>query len=396
MYYFILILIIISLIILLYIKIKYRFWIYQPVFHIYDISYMLNPPGIINDKLPLKNKYTNFTNITTSTFEEISQIKVNKFVNFIKHNYLQNGNNRFCPSNKTINSQFASHNSSSYFSFYTENIKLNFKNSNNIIKDAKILGVITSRPLNVIINSQQSVKFDLYYADYLCVDLKHRKKGIAPNLIQTHEYNQRHLNKNIKVSLFKREDKLTGIMPLCVYKTYGFHLFKWNKPHPLHSKYSMINIKKENLYKVIDFIKINISLFDIIIKPDCSNILQQIQNESMLIGVIILQDEIKCVYFFKRTHTCIEENMEILTCSASIKTPNFPNEYFIQGFKIMFWDYAEKYNYGCCVIENISQNNLLIQNICIKTKPFITSPTAYYFYNYACHPFNPEKVLIIE
>ena len=116
----------------------------------------------------------------------------------------------------------------------------------------------------------------------------------------------------------------------------------------------------------------------------------------MLIGVIILQDEIKCVYFFKRTHTCIEENMEILTCSASIKTPNFPNEYFIQGFKIMFWDYAEKYNYGCCVIENISQNNLLIQNICIKTKPFITSPTAYYFYNYACHPFNPEKVLIIE
>ena len=122
---------------------------------------MLNPPGIINDKLPLKNKYTNFTNITTSTFEEISQIKVNKFVNFIKHNYLQNGNNLFCPSNKTINSQFASHNSSSYFSFYTENIKLNFKNSNNIIEDAKILGVITSRPLNVIINSQQSIPIPL-------------------------------------------------------------------------------------------------------------------------------------------------------------------------------------------------------------------------------------------
>lgn len=357
---------------------------------------MLFPPGIINDKLPLKNKYTNFKNITTLQFEEISQIKMNKFVNFIRNNYLQNGDNTFRPSTKTIISQFASHNSSSYFSFYTENIKLNFKNSNDIIEDAKILGVLTSRPLNVIINSSQTVKFELYYADYLCVDVKHRKKGIAPQLIQTHEYNQRNLNKNIKVSLFKREDHLTGIMPLCVYKTYGFHIFKWNKPLPLHSKYSMININKENLYKVIDFIKINISLFDIIIKPDCSNILQQLQNESMLICTIILKDEIQCIYFFKRTHTCIEKNMEILTCSASIKLPEFPNEFFIQGFKIMFWDYAEKYYYGCCVIENISQNNLLIENICIKTKPFITSPTAYYFYNYACRPFNPEKVLIIE
>lgn len=395
MYYFILIFIIISLIIL-YIKIKYRFWIYQPVIHIYDVYYMLFPPGIINNKLPLQNKYINFKNIKTIHFQEISKIKMNKFVNFIRNNYLQNGNNTFLPEKETIISQFAGHNCSSYFSFYTENIKLNFKNSNNIIDDTKIVGVITSRPLNVIINSNHSIKFDLYYADYLCVDLKHRKKGVAPQLIQTHEYNQRNLNKNIKVSLFKREDYLTGIIPLCVYKTYGFNIFKWNKPHPLHSKYSIININNENLYKVIDFIKINISLFDIIIKPACSNILQQIQNESMLIGVIIIQDEIKSIYFFKRTHTCIGKNMEILTCSASIKASDFPSDIFIQGFKIMFWDYAEKYNYGCCVIENISQNNLLIENICIKTKPFITSPTAYYFYNYGCHPFNPEKVLIIE
>lgn len=386
----------ICIIILLYIKIKYRFWIYQPVFHKYDMYYMLFPPGIINNKLPLKNKYTNFTNIKTLPFEEISQIKINQFVNFIKNNYLQNGYNTFSPTNKKINSQFASHNFSSYISFYTENIKLNFKNSNNIIDDVKILGVITSRPLNVIINSPQLLKFNLYYFDYLCVNLKHRKKGLTSQIIQTHEYNQRHFNKKIKVGLFKRERQLTGIMPLCVYKTYGFHIFKWNKPYPLHSKYSVINIKNENLYKVIDFIKINISLFDIIIKPDCSNILNQIQNESMLIGVIIIQDEIKCVYFFKKTHSYIKDNLEILTCSASIKMPDFPNELFIQGFKITFWDYAEKYNYGCCVIENISQNNLLIQNISIKTKPFIITPTAYYFYNYGCHQFRPEKVLIIE
>lgn len=394
MYY--LFLIIIVILVCIKIKIKYMFWAYQPVFHIYDIYYILFPIGIINKNLPLKNRYTNFKNIKTLMFEEITQIKMNKFVNFIKINYLQNGSNTFCPNTQTINSQFMSHNNSSYFSFYTENIKLNFKNSNDIIEDAKILGVITSRPLNLIINSQPSVTFDLYYADYLCVDIKHRKKGIAPQLIQTHEYNQRHLNKNINVSLFKRETQLTGIMPLCVYKSYGFHIFKWNKPQNLHSKYSIININNENLYKVFNFIKINLHLFDIIIKPSCSNILQQLQNKTMLIGVIIVEDEIQCVYFFKKTNMCIEENMEILSCFASVKVSDFQNEYFIQGFKILFWDYAEKYNYGCCVIENISQNNVLIENISIKTKPFIITPTAYYFYNYACRPFTPEKVLIIE
>lgn len=357
---------------------------------------MLFPPGIINHNLPLKNKYTNFANIKTITFEEMTQLKMNHFVNFIKTNYLQNGGNSFCPSNKTINSQFIGHDASSFFSFYTENIKLNYKNSNTIIDESKIIGVITSRQLSVIIKSDPFIIFDLYYADYLCVDVLSRKNGIASQLIQTHEYNQRHLNKKIKVGLFKREENLTGIMPLCCYKTYGFHVFKWNKPPPLHFKYSIVNINKENLYKVINFIKINKELFDIIITPPCSNILQQLENESMLIGVIIIRDEIQCVYFFKRTHTCIEEKMEILTCCASIKIPDFPDEIFIQGFKIMFWDYAEKHKYGCCAIENISQNNLLIKNICVKTRPFITSPTAYYFYNYAVNPFKPEKVLIIE
>ena len=43
-------------------------------------------------------------------------------------------------------------------------------------------------------------------------------------MIQTHEYNQSHKNKNICVSLFKREEELTGIIPLTIYKTYCFPL----------------------------------------------------------------------------------------------------------------------------------------------------------------------------
>ena len=79
----------------------------------------------------------------------------------------------------------------------------------NMITDRKIISAITSRPLNVLINNDKNNKntnFRVYYVDYLCVDKLYRKKGIAPQIIQTHNYNQRYLNKNIVVSLFNREE----------------------------------------------------------------------------------------------------------------------------------------------------------------------------------------------
>lgn len=37
-----------------YIRIKFGFWAVQPVFHVYNIGYMLKAPGIIDDYLPEK------------------------------------------------------------------------------------------------------------------------------------------------------------------------------------------------------------------------------------------------------------------------------------------------------------------------------------------------------
>ena len=51
-------------IIYIYIRLKYGFWAVQPVFHVYNLLYMFKPPGIINDLLPEKNKYTNFVKET--------------------------------------------------------------------------------------------------------------------------------------------------------------------------------------------------------------------------------------------------------------------------------------------------------------------------------------------
>jgi hypothetical protein len=65
----------------IYIKLKYGFWFDQPVFHVYDLIYIFNPPGIINHSLPEKNKYTNFKNIETIIFPELSELKKTRLVN---------------------------------------------------------------------------------------------------------------------------------------------------------------------------------------------------------------------------------------------------------------------------------------------------------------------------
>ena len=47
----------IYVIFIMYIKIKYPFWSKQPVFHYHNIKYWINPPGIIEHKLPKINKF---------------------------------------------------------------------------------------------------------------------------------------------------------------------------------------------------------------------------------------------------------------------------------------------------------------------------------------------------
>ena len=66
------------------------------------------------------------------------------------------------------------------------------------------------------------ISFPVYYVDNLCVHPLYRNKNIAPQMIQTQEWFQRQNNKKIKVSLFKREGDLTGIVPLTVYNNNSY------------------------------------------------------------------------------------------------------------------------------------------------------------------------------
>jgi hypothetical protein len=394
----------------MYIRIKYKFWALQPVFHFYDIYYWFVNVGIIRHELPEKNRYTNFKQIQTYDFDFVSENIINhkqlikEFTILIKLNYLRNKDNTFSPKEENIIPYFIGHNTKTFWSFFWEPELLLDSKTNTAIKENKLIGVITGRPLHVKIKTYNNYSdFDVYYVDYLCVNKNWRKKNIAPQLIQTHEYNQCHQNQKICVSLFKREEELTGIIPLTVYKTYCYNMRNWNTPSILNAKITLLTGDKQNIYYLYNFMNETKDKWDIIIYPEMSNIMELASTKNLFIKMLIVEGNIEAVYIFRKTCIYIEKEKEIISCIASINGKYLSTNEFIQGFKVSLWSIIKEQNkskenesFKYLTIEDISDNKKIIDNISVKTSPMIVSPTAYFFYNFAYQPFQSERCLIIN
>jgi len=393
---FLLIIILFFILFYFYIKIKFPFWTLQPVFHYYDFHYWFYNKGIINSELPCKNKYTNFQNIEIKHFENLKDRELKYFVYFIQNHYLNKKENKFYPKIENISPYFLNHKFSCYFSFYKISHLLEDTKDNLIIPSNKIIGVMTSRPLQVILNNNSMY---IYYVDYLCIDKLYRKQNIAPQLIQTHEHFQSHNNLNINVSLFKREEQLTGIIPICVFKTYCFSMEKWITPLLLLIHLTIINVDGKNIYYIffliLEFKKKK--KWKMIIFPEISNLIELIKSENIFVQILFKEKDIKAVYFFRKVCTFIEKDKQVISCFGSIKTDEICIEDFINGFKTSLNNIIKKNPYFCYLtIEDISENQIIINNLLIKSMPIKISPTAYFFYNFAYETLPSNKILIIN
>ena len=397
--------ILVIIIFFIYIRIKYRFWAMQPVFHVYDLYYWFVNVGIINKELPLKNRYTNFKNIKTVSFDILSKENIADFTLLVQLNYLRNKDNKYIPEKDNILPYFVGHSQKSFWSFYWQPDVLLDNKTNETVEHEKLIGVITGRPLHVNFTKKGKTKthgkpesMDVYYVDYLCVDKSFRKKNIAPQLIQTHEYTQSHLNKNICVSLFKREDELTGIVPLTVYKSFCFDMKKWNRPMQLSANITLLTGDNQNIYYLYNFIKETTYKWELTVLPEMSNIIELVNTKNMFVVMLVSEGEIEAAYIFKKTCTFIEKEREIICCIASINGKRLSKENFIQGFKMALWSIIEKpenKSFKYLIVEDTSDNGCIIQNIVKKTHPIVESPTAYFFYNFAYNTFKSDDVLII-
>lgn len=397
-----------------YIKIKYPFWSIQPVMHVYDIYAWFFKRGIIRPELPLQNKYCDFKRVETRSFDKVTDLLVTDFVHLVQTHFLRNKGNAFSPRKNNIVPYFIGHGAPSYWSFYWEKelLLLNPTLSTEIIDHNKLLGVMSGRPLHVTIyRFGERAGFDVYYIDYLCVDKGHRARGIAPTLIQTHEYNQSVLNTSIQVSLFKREGVLTGIVPLCVYDTYIFSMTGWCEPIAKNAGITIVPCGKENMKYLLPLISRD-DLFDIVIAPSVGNMMELVQTENIFIYMMIYEDEVIGTYFFKDTCVTIQEGSKAITCYASIYDSaasciehNKASraewlDQFVHGFKMALASVLKKGStgdpYKYCIIENVGSNHWVIDNLLVKNTPIAVSPTAYFFYNFAYPTLDAKNVLILN
>ena len=156
----------------MFVRLKYRFWALQPVFHFYDLYYWFVNVGIIRKELPEKNRYVNLKKIVTKEYEQIDKLTKKQIITLIQLNYFINNENKYDPKKENILPYFIGHNAKTFWSYFLEPELLIDNKTGKTIEENKIIGIITSRPLHVKINSNRNdSEFDVYYVDYLCVNM---------------------------------------------------------------------------------------------------------------------------------------------------------------------------------------------------------------------------------
>jgi hypothetical protein len=358
----------------------------QPVIHYYNILYWFMSDTVIQKELPLLNKYCNLREIQTFKYQNLTNLDKQYIINFLKSYFLRTNEVNYLPTIDSFNANFENHTYPSFISIYSTDTKLFDYSNNNSINTKDIISVMTTRPLYITLYNKS---FPLYYVDYLCVHSLYRKKGIAPQMIQTHEFNQRHNNKTINVSLFKREGEINGIVPLTVYSSYGYK--KLDVYKILDASIEIVQINKTSIYKFLDFFKTYKPLFDCIITPHLSNLISLIENKIVFIYVLKKNETILSFYIFKNTDT-LYNNRGSIECISSITTiNNDSNHLFYKGFTNAYYDISKKLKSKIILIEDVSHNNQLIKHI--SNTPFFTSPTAFFLYNYASKTVDHNKFI---
>ncbi len=370
-----------------------KFWYTQPVFHIYNIWYWLNPPGLIFDQEPEINKYTNIIDIKTYGIMDINDTLLDRACNFIKSYYVQSPNAKYIPTKNNIVDYLKSCNNESYLSIY-QRPKLLFEKAepSSVLDD--IVSVITARPLNITLKGKRP--FTLYYVDNLCVHPDYRKDGIAPQTIQTHYYNLRKNNPKINTCLFKREGKLNAIVPLTAYKTICFNISILQKMNP--GAINVIEIGANQLTLFVNFIFSQSKNFDCIIMPDLSNILNMIKTENIYIYGILLNGNLIASYAFRRPSLFYDKE-EVIECFFSLYSKNADTlkdkNAYITGFNISLNKCKEKLKTNILLIEDIGQSGKLVEYLRNNLlNVLFESPTAFFLYNYACYTVPNQKALI--
>lgn len=362
----------------IFLKLTFRFWSMQPVFHLHNLRYWLWPPGLLQHGQPPKTKYYHWA-IECDTFKNSSTEKKALFYFLIKSHFLYQKKAKYNPPKTAVLDYFKCHDTSSYLSLHYDSI------------NRKLISCMTSRPLYCHIEDR---KLEVSYVDFLCVHKKHRKMGIAPKQIYTHYYKSRELGA-APIFLFKREGNVNLMVPLTVYYAYVFSTRKWTAPNfNLPNNITCHLITTANIELLFHYFEEIKSGFSCVIIPGLSHIKHLIEQQLLLPCILMDNKNVVGVYFYRYPHTTYSKKKSI-ECVASYVSPGY-EDIFIDSFPNTIVLLKTKVSFDLIIVENISNNNIIIKNIMENNKPKWKCPMAYYFYNFIYRPFFSTNVFLLN
>lgn len=372
---------IIVFILILFVKMKYRFYISEPVFHIYDIHLWLWKKGIIDTKLPKINTFTNIKDIETIETENVNQILIKKICEFIRIYDLT----IYLPKNDILES----FGDKSYISIFN---KINFKldNSCNNIAIKEILGIVTSKPVNIKIYDKM---FMANYIDKLCIHHNYLKKGLKSQILQTHYYNISHLNKKINVSLMKKEYD-SKIIPICRYTRSIFKIKNNRTKHKLLSKYSFICINEKNFYLLVHFFNENKQIYNCWVSLSFKQQIELVKKGELIMYAVVESNGIHSVYIFRKPNSLVNKELSI-DCISTI-TINRDSYEYKSGFFISIEKCVSLFSNVYLVLEEIG-DSISLHNSLINEKNMLKEEfdTMFYLYNYSSYSIPSDKCFIL-
>jgi len=398
-----------------YLKYKLKFWLTQPVFHMYNLWYWIKPPGIINTDLPSvqaitqngASKYLNQFHIKTLDFESIQEDNVicERICNFIKSYYIYGSKTAlYTPTKENILDYHIGTNHPSFFTIY-EKPKILFEKGEPTSSIKDIIAVIAAKAVNITLKNKRT--FPTYYIDNLCVHPQNRKDGIAPQMIQTQCYNLRHENNKIQTCLFKREGQLNALVPLVVYDTFCFDLTNMFAIYKKEVSFeNVIEISVRQLPLFTDFIKSKIPYFECVVMPDITNLINLIKTENIIIYALLdTNKQILATYIYRNLNLNYD-GKKVMECISIVlhesilqeKEKEEAKKVYELSFNIALLKLKKKFPFDLLLIENTANANLIIDcfnnnnnNIILKFK----SPTAFFLYNYAHHTIHKSSLAMM-
>ena len=438
-----------------YMRIKMRFWSLQPVFHVYNMRYWLSPPGIICTDTPVQlNKFVNMINIQVCKIQDVLEVNQSRACQLLHDHYIGSSDPRvkYFPTSSTILPYLCHNNGDAFIGiYYTPQVLLERTTgaraegaqgaaqgapapaaaqgapapatvqgapapaaaqgaaqgaapaAETVITYNNVLGVITARPLDVqrYKNKLMQETFRVYYVDHLCVHTNHRRKDIAPQLIQTLPYQISRLHQSSHKApvtyLFKREGDLNAIVPLVAYTTYCIDI-EGVKSLRLPAEYTCCAMSADHMAALVAFIKVQRARFEWSILADLSALLALIKTNNIFLYALVWRGTIIAMYAFRNTPIYYgTDNKRAIECFCVLSSVNNSTSTLLTGFTMALLDITKQHQMSVhyVLLEDLADAGVLLQTL-KKTQPVLFAlPTAFFFYNYACYSAKNSHVMLL-